>query len=1098
MRDRTLWSLLVLVAASGWCQPPTQVPVGVMDLLADGTATIGYQFFGAEPSILGSGWTGYDAVSGVYFSPENGEAGKSQVFMHCPWRAGPGVTFAEYHLRLPQAPRIRLVFDTSLRSSAKGSDGVTYRVKVGENPLFEEHCIWKQFRTAQVDLTQFADSEVALRLEVAPGPDKSTTDDWSLWRNVLVLAGSDEQIAQARQRAAEAAARRRAADLAVGERLGAVSLLPLTSHANDSICPSVLQPTQVRVERRGDEYVLRCAGDEVVEYRLDAAKGLLEGLTVSVDGTVLSPAPFTGGPVVVLDGEQFPLPSRTIKTDLIRAQIQGETLQCEYRYTNPETGSSATMSATLWPEGKSLGLEIQGEPKRFAGFSAQPGRGRPVPTAFSSGAGPVWRDGGVYLAAVADLMRSEASSANRARASYAPLTDGTRNTMHDFFYLTATSRYEEALPNLTHQPSPFLDELAGRVVLDVWGGSFAGDEQWLQDMSLYGLNSFLIIKHVWQRDGYDHTYPDTIPANAAQGGDADLRRLSLAAQKLGHRFNVHENYYDYYPNAESFKEVDRCLSREGKPIRGWDNGTVVAVILKPSKLMDYVREFTPEIKRRYDCDSAYHDIMPTWHVDFDAAVPDAGKIRKTHEYTRELCDYDRSIFGGPVVFEAADWRMAGVYDGGCNHGVDTYKTPVAVAAELLKVHPKMSNHGFGYYERWLPWGYGPGWNSYVMTDRELDKYRCYQIAFGRTGFLGQQIMKHPHGLVREYYLMQAFGRAYTGRLAERIRYQVDGKWVDAGTASRHGALDRVNAEYEGGQQVYVNLAEEPMTVAGRTLPQFGTLTTGPRGEAWTAVRDGQICDYAEFEDVTYADARSHVWQPPNTVAPITPSVAELKDVGGGEFELTVNWEVGRTLDRDYIAFWHFRDGGRIAFQRDHTPPKPTTAWRVGETVKDGPLRIHVPDDADITGYDIAVGLYDKQGRSILTRNQDAMKIGRIVVEREGATATKVQLDPVPAQEMPGADPQAYLEGANTDARMIDFGVVATNGAVVVRKTDAGTEIIPVPLGERMTVGIAEARSIAAFDRDGNALEAPACSQRDGKTWFETVPEAAKYTAASEQ
>ncbi len=708
----------------------------------------------------------------------------------------------------------------------------------------------------------------------------------------------------------------------------------------------------------------------------------------------------------------------------------------------------------------------------------------------------LWRPEGVYVSTVADLMRSEASGVSSSGgATYRPRTDGRRNAMHDVFYLTVSSRYEETLSNLTNPPSPFLDDLSRRVVLDAWGGRFHDDVVWLEGMARYGVDSFLMLKHVWQRDGYDRSYPDTMPANATLGGDAGLRELCQTAQRLGHRFCVHENYYDYYPNAEDFRRADCALTPKGKPIPGWDRGPVKAVTLKPSKLMDYARRFSAEIRRRYHCDAAYHDIMPTWRVDFDAAVPDSGKIRVTHQYTRELADYDRQLFGGPVVFEAADPTCAGLYDGGCNRGLDTYRTPTAVAYELLKVHPRMSNHGFGYYERWLPWGYGPGWNRYVMTDRELDKYRAYQIAFGRTGFIGQQLMRHPHGVVREYYLMQAFGRAYTGRRAERIRYRMDGQWVDAGTAARYGELAVVHVEYEGGQEVYVNLSDRPLDVAGHRLPPDGSLTLGPRAEAWTAVRDGQIADFSRFDDVVYADARSHVWQPSAGLAPILPKVSKFRHLEGGQFELTVAWDVGRKLDRNYTIFWHFLGGpaGQIAFQADHPPVRPTTTWKPGETIVDGPQRLRVKDDAKVTSYTIAVGLYGPGKRPLLAGGADSLKIGRLVVRREGAQATGVRYDPTPPELPPGSDPAAYLKDSNVSRRLVDFGPLATDSAVVVRHVGSGWELVPVPLGEVARVGLrGEITRVEPVDASGHRLAALPLQRRAGKTWFTAGAKAVKF------
>ena len=1081
-----------------WAQgdEPMSVPIGVTDLLSEGTPVVSYQYFGQAPSMLGYAWTGFDETSGVYFVPEPAEGGLTQIFMHCPWRGGKGTASAEYSLAMPEAARIRLALQIGLRPGAKGTDGVTYRVKADDEALFDEHCTWKEFRSFEVDLSAFAGKRVGLGLQVDPGPARETADDWSLWRDVRILAGTPEQIAEANERLAAEARGRRAAELEKGESLAKTRLDPLTTHENTAICPSVLVPTKVSVQQDGKAYLLQCEGDETIAYRFDPRAGPVESISVMVDGKALEGRIFTGGPRVHLDGVDLAVPTKRLDTELVSSRLSEGKLFCEYRYTHRDTGSSAHLSVVLWPQGKSLGLQLRGEPGKFSGFAAQPAGGKAVPAAYAVGGPPVWRPEGVYVSTVFDLMRSNASGVHNGGVTYTPLTDGTRNALGDLCYLTVTSRYEEVFPNLTHRPSPFLKDLARRVVLDVWGGAFAKDETWLKDMAAYGIDSLLIIKHVWQRDGYDHTYPNTMPANAGQGGDAALRSLSLAARRLGHYFNVHENYYDYYPNAEAFRQEDRCLNARGEPIPGWDNGSVRAVILKPSKLMDYVREFTPEIRRRYECNSAYHDIMPTWHVDYDAGAPMAGKIRATHEYTRELCDYDREIFGGPVVFEAASPHMAGVYDGGCNHGVDTYRTPVAVAHELLKVHPKMSNHGFGYYERWLPWGYGPGWGSYVMTDRELDKYRAYQIAFGRTGFIGQQLIKHPHAVVREYHLMQAFGRAYTGRLVQRIEYEVDGKWVDAGTAARYGEFDRLHVEYEAGQHVYVNLAPETLTVQGHALPRFGALTAGPRATAWTALVDGQICDYAEYGDITYADSRSHVWQPPAVLPPIEPSLEAFEDLGGGEFELAVNWRPSRRPQRDYIAFWHFKHNGKIEFQYDHKLTTAPTSWQVGQAIIDGPHRLRVKDDANATSYDIFVGLYDSEGRAKLVLGADEVRIGRIVVQRDGDKATKVSFESASMTRPPGSDPAEYLEGANVDARTIDLGKVATNGAVVLRTTDAGVQVVPVPQGTPMTVGLAgRVRKAVVVAVDEGVAAAAEPRQHGGKAWFDIPQNTARLVVA---
>jgi hypothetical protein len=1081
-----------LAAAVAAGPAPTDVPLGMTDLLIDPACTVGYKLDTGDAHTLGWRWTGFDNDSGVYFLIEPTDPLHNQVFMHCPWVKGPGVAFADFPVRLPATTPIRLEVRTALREGAQKTDGVTYRVIVDGNTLWENHCTWKAWRNFSVDLSAYSGRVVTLRLEVDPGPARKMTDDWSLWGKAVIVAGTEAQVAAAQAQADKRRAEELRRELAAAEKRAAADLSPFARGDVTDPRPGTAAPVKNSIVKHGSGYVLTCrAADETIEYRVDPAGGLLDGLQVAVNGKLLEPRPYSADLRVMLGGKERFFPSAFLKMNLVSASVEGSALVCRYEYRATDADDAATLTARLRPVGKSLVMSLQGPPGRFTYFAVK-SSGTEVQTTF--GIGPIrFHKGGVYVGHFVDVWQSDASGVgNSDLAAYNPLTDGSRRAVRDTFYLTVSSRYEEVLPNIPNRPSPFLGELAGRVVLDGWGGTFAENEQWLRDMARYGVDHFLMIKHVWQRDGYDCTYPDVMPANKAYGGDDALRSLSLTAQKIGHRFCVHENFYDYYPNAEDFRQEDCALNPEGKTMNGWWNGAVQAVILKPSKLMDYVRRFSPEVKRRYDCNAAYHDIMPTWNIDYDARVPDSGMARRTHEYTRELCDYWRKLYGGPVLFEGIDSHISGIYDGGDNHGLGNYQTPAAGAFELLKVHPKMSNHGFGYYERWLPWGYTvPAWGSYVMTDRELDMYRATEVAFGRTGFIGQQLMQSPHAVVREYYLMQAFARAYTARDLRRLAYYVEnegrGYFVDAGTAARYREWSRVRATYDGGQEVYANLSDKPWTVAGHVLaPKGGALAVGPRAEAWTAVVDGQIADFARYGDVTYADARSHQWLPPTPPPPIKPTLGEWKDNGDGTFDVTVNWEVGRTLPKDYTIFVHFIAIANIVFQADHMPPKPTSQWQVGEVIKDGPIRVRVTPNDPNAEYTFLVGLYDKDGRVPLVSGMVGRALATLEVVRDGDKVVKVEFKPADQQIQPGLEPGPYLEGANREKKVVDFGVVATNGAVVIRKTAGGVEIVPVPIGEAMRVGLKGAFKTASAD--GKPIKT---SVEGGKVWFEVPAGASK-------
>lgn len=265
------------------------IELGTTDLIGEVGATVGYAVDGRPPLSLGFRWTGFDYDSGVWFVSEQAAGVMNQVFMHCPFRQGTGMAFADSAVERPRTKRVRLCFEIGIRPTAKNTDGVTYRVKTDGTTRFDRHCTWKEFRTFERDLTAYAGKRMSLRLEVDPGPNRQPRDDWSLWRNARILAGTDRELEESAARKKAFVARLRANAVRRGLKLATQSLLPLSSSASVSVCPSLLQPATNSMRKEGQTYMFRCEGDETIEYRFDPAKGLLNGLSVLVSGAELRP-----------------------------------------------------------------------------------------------------------------------------------------------------------------------------------------------------------------------------------------------------------------------------------------------------------------------------------------------------------------------------------------------------------------------------------------------------------------------------------------------------------------------------------------------------------------------------------------------------------------------------------------------------------------------------------------------------------------------------------------------------------------------------------------------------------------------------------------
>lgn len=94
-------------------------------------------------------------------------------------------------------------------------------------------------------------------------------------------------------------------------------------------------------------------------------------------------------------------------------------------------------------------------------------------------------------------------------------------------------------------------------------------------------------------------------------------------------------------------------------------------------------------------------------------------------------------------------------------------------------------------------------------------------------------------------------------------------------------------------------------------------------------------------------------------------VSDFKYIGGRTFEITYEWDVGEALEGDYYCFNHFLNEGvpqgeHIAFGADHLLPIPTSQWKPGDKIKDGPHRVTIPEDLPYREYEVVIGLFDRE------------------------------------------------------------------------------------------------------------------------------------------
>ena len=157
--------------------------------------------------------------------------------------------------------------------------------------------------------------------------------------------------------------------------------------------------------------------------------------------------------------------------------------------------------------------------------------------------------------------------------------------------------------------------------------------------------------------------------------------------------------------------------------------------------------------------------------------------------------------------------------------------------------------------------------------------------------------------------------------------------------------------------------------------------------AGTTLLSGKFNDYAETKDTVFVNARTLGDWAASGETHVRPEVAAFEQAGPRAFRISYRWHVGGSVPAGYQCFVHFSgaftaqdaDGEAIRFQNDHLLPKPTQAWKPGETLSDGPFAVRLPADLADGDYECGIGLYKPAGDQLAIEGESDSH-GRIRVE----------------------------------------------------------------------------------------------------------------------
>ncbi len=183
----------------------------------------------------------------------------------------------------------------------------------------------------------------------------------------------------------------------------------------------------------------------------------------------------------------------------------------------------------------------------------------------------------------------------------------------------------------------------------------------LRELKKKGVDRAYLHFDGWGRRGYDNQHPDIFPPNEEAGGAEGMKRLSDTAQELGYIFGVHDQYRDYYYDADSF-DMENAVTLE-------DGSHPYCAIWHGGEHTFLCQAFAPEyVRRNYKTfeelgikiDAAYLDVFSIVPMD-ECFHPDHRMTRKESCEKRIEC-YDALTSMGiiPSSEEAIDCMMKGI------------------------------------------------------------------------------------------------------------------------------------------------------------------------------------------------------------------------------------------------------------------------------------------------------------------------------------------------------------------------------------------------------------------------------------------------------
>lgn len=1070
----------------------TQSPIctlperGAVALATLRTQQVAWGYLNGPLVRLPIGWQGADAESRASFGRGPVARGEMRpaLHMHPAYRPKAGTVFAEYRVQLPKQGPIRFTFFNAIRDSTPKegrSDGVTYRVWVGEEKLFERHTDAKVWTLGEVNLDRFAGREILLRLESHPGPKGNTSCDASYWGDPILAAGAAPTM--------------------------------LAPHDKTQLAERVRQAVCSGKPSGKDLFVFDLGAGGRAALGL-GPNGLADGAIAFSAGE--SAVCFDGMRIAIYDQQLGAWPSGVVCEESKSARDAAGRLRIVQRLRRND--KSFTLTTEAWSEGPGLRIKIssperitdlalgaadQKAPRVYYGHAyclIEPQAFRAAGGGHNLASSHVGFDfeKGLSLLAACDVPPDALVVDPDARL-YA--LHAHHDTQFTFVpgakgALDCAIRYR---PLYDKRPAGAVERKAGRFVFDIWGGRYADDAAKLDRAFQYGLVDSLCLMHVWQRWGYDYRLPDIFPPDPKQGTLEDLKRLGDLCRKRDVPWGLHDNYIDFYPDADGYSYEHITFSEFGEPRKAWFNQgrDAQSYTWRPDRFQPFLKRNLELLQKELQPTASFVDVFTSSNgFDYHDRQGVFHSKLETRRYWGECFDEIRRTFGGnaPTSSEAGSDHLIGHLDGADCQLLQLapdgrrYCTRLPCADWACVPwfdavnHARFILHGVGYSNRY------EGGRPREAHGIESDDYLSAELLTGHALMIDLNGM--GRGAVRKYWLAQDTARALALDDVRDVQFA-------------EGDVHRLVIDWRRGGRVYVNRGQTDWAVAGHTLPPYGYLACADHNRVQSSVEriGGVIAERASAPGRFYVNGRGF---DANPRLPIQPQAQRLQYLGDRKFKLWIDWQTERPVPKDLTLFVHFYQPQvsrlvKTGFVGVTVKPKPgTSQWRGSVTTGDA-WTMTIPEDLKPGEYEVLVGMLDQSTRRRvrLQGDEDAelrYRIGHLIVEGKKDQVTGVRLDVSRVQ--PGIPSRLNLE-----KKPVDFGLATTHGAFRCETRADRLAITPLPDGEgfpltlavdRIVGRAARVKEVAAVDAEGRKVRSVDYRAERGGVSFTTKADEFAY------